>query len=150
MKRIMQKIPRVVTDLSNGRMRQAGCVLVLAAMCVGAWLVERAPAATVSDDEMDLAVMATLNAVLTNSACPADWAGIEAAANAFFPMLHPTLIARERLADPAAVEADAEKAWSLLNPEAEHLRRMADPEYRAHVAAALEGLQSGMARERGW
>jgi hypothetical protein len=137
--------------LSGWRTKAGIVVLCIAAAAVlSGWLIERAEAqakTNVPQELIDLALADTLDLLLINSACPKDWAEIEAAANGLFPILHPEIAQYDKPKDAAALAEEAARNWSIMNPGEEHARRMADPAYRAHVASVLVGLQFGVVQE---
>ena len=101
--------------------------------------------ARTEDGALDAALTATVEQLMTNSACPATVEGLQEWTSAMFPMLHPELADRSYESDPKFVEAKEAAVESFAHPGAKGAQLMADPTYRANYEAAMEAFSRPMA-----
>ena len=117
-------------------------VSVLGMVLLAVWLARRAPADTVPQDaEIDAALQATLNAFLTNRACPKDPIVLQEAVAVAFPMLYPELANRRQSPAPAAGGSATD---SFLDPWAYQAAQLQDPAVKARQDEALRTLTQGL------
>jgi hypothetical protein len=127
------------------RLAVAGCLAsVIAVGAMGLWIAERGPARAQSQStEMDLALQATVSALLSNAACPKDPVLFQEAVATSFPFLHPELANREREKDPAYVQGQLVASNQITQAKEIAAELMKDESVRAQGEAALRAFQQG-------
>jgi hypothetical protein len=98
--------------------------------------------ATSLQTESDLAMQATLEMVLANSACPTDAEGLQGTVAVAVGFLHPELA--EQTIDPSLAQAQAAAAAAFLDPSIYQAQMMSDPIESQNREEALRTLTNGL------
>ncbi len=113
---------------------------------VSIWLTQRVPAtAAAVPDEIDLAIEATLQWVLSQPDCPKDQESLDQAVRVWFSALHPDLAVRLLREDPAFVQAEQAAFATISNPAQVYQDLMKDEDYRRQSEERARALTQGVA-----
>jgi hypothetical protein len=117
---------------------------MIVAGAVMLWITQRGPARAQSQStEVDLALQATANSLLSNASCPKDPALFQQAVATSFAFFHPDLANREREMDPAYVQAQLAASNQMNQAKESAAELMKDEAVRAQGEAGLRAFQQG-------
>lgn len=151
----------LIKKAENLFVRQAGCsggsatvrraavgglaVVLSATALIGLWIGQRAPAmAAAEPDEVDLAIAATLEEVLSEPNYPKDMDTLNRVVWVRFSARYPDLAVRELRQDPAYVEAEEAAFATISNPAQVYEELMKDEDYRRQSEEGMRALTQGV------
>jgi hypothetical protein len=139
---------RVVYRTWGRRPVLTACTLsALVIVALGAWMVRRTAAETVSSETVtDAAWDETLETVLNNAGCPNDPDRLQATVVVAFGFLHPEMASGSQPQDPASVQERAAAASTFLNPWAYEAELMKDSAANQRRDDAFRTLTQGLRR----